>query len=209
MRRPSQGRGEARPYRRNAPETSSAFIRSAGGTNCVEQRHASEHVQRPIAANGPAPRSGESIRLLRLQCCGLNREQSVDPFDRLSFARNHIVIGSPSKSAFTPMDPGARTHPGRDALRILLIARLLSNIGANYRRTTVTRSASERYNSSLPSQTVFGGCRFPVPGIKIPISHDRQDLVVTCAAKFARGEKVPFGSRRGSKPCPDQLAAPR
>ena len=134
----------------------------------MEQRHASEHVQRPIAANGPAPRSGESIRLLRLQCCGLNREQSVDPFDRLSFARNHIVIGSPSKSAFTPMDPGARTHPGRDALRILLIARLLSNIGANYRRTTVTPSASERYNSSLPSQTIFGGCRFPVPGIKIP-----------------------------------------
>ena len=152
-------------------KTSSGFIRSAGGTNCVEQRHASEHVQGPFAANGPAPRSGESIRLFRLQCCGLNREQCVDPFDRLSFARNHIVIHSPSKPAFTPMDPGARTHPERDALRILLIVRLLSNIGANYRRITVTPSAAECYNSSLPSQTVFGACRFPVPGMKIPISH--------------------------------------
>jgi hypothetical protein len=34
--------------------------------------------------------------------------------------RNHIVIGSPSKSAFTPMD-SARSHSGLDALKILLI----------------------------------------------------------------------------------------
>ena len=66
------------------------------------------------------------------------------------------------------MDPGARTHPGRDALRILLIATLLSNISANYRRITVTPSAAERYNSSLPTQTVFGACRFPVPGNENP-----------------------------------------
>ena len=66
------------------------------------------------------------------------------------------------------MDPGARTHPGRDALRILLIATLLSNISANYRRITVTPSAAERYNSSLPTQTVFSGCRFPVLGNENP-----------------------------------------
>jgi hypothetical protein len=71
--------------------------------------------------------------------------------------------------------------------------------------TTVTPSAAESYDSSLPKQIVFDPCRFPVPGNKIPISHNhcgvelgRFSWLITAVAYLVAGLSVEGRLRRST-----------